>query len=111
MGIGVVVLTETKFVDDQYPKTAVGYTIMCYKAASCAQGGVTLVWKEDGLKFEVKLGLFHGLNTLTFQLVTGDEQFYIVRMYIPPIERGGWRIYSKRQRRARGAANCSLWGT
>ncbi len=39
---------------------------------------------EDNLKFEVELVLFHGPNTLTFQLATGDEKFYVVGMYIPP---------------------------
>jgi hypothetical protein len=84
MGIGVAVLTETKFVDDRYPKTAAGYTVMSSKAASCSQGGVALAWREDNLKFEVKLVLFHGPNILTFQLTTRDEQIYIVRTYIPP---------------------------
>ncbi len=73
MGIGVAVLTETKFINNQYPNTAVGYTIMCSKVASCAQGGAALVWKEKVLRFEVKLVLFHGPNTLTFQLMMGDE--------------------------------------
>jgi hypothetical protein len=84
MGIELAIMTETKFVDDRYPKTAAGYTIMCSKAASCAQGGVALMWKENNLKFEVELVLFHGPNTLTFQLTTGDERFWIVGTYIPP---------------------------
>jgi hypothetical protein len=54
MGIGVAVLMETKFVDDRYPNTAARYTILCFKAASCAQGGVALVWKEKDLRFEVE---------------------------------------------------------
>jgi hypothetical protein len=45
---------------------------------------VALAWREDDLKFEVELVLFHGLNTLTFQLTMGDEQIYIVGTYIPP---------------------------
>ncbi len=28
--------------------------------------------------------LFHGPNTLTFQLTTGDKQIYVVGTYIPP---------------------------
>jgi hypothetical protein len=84
VGIGVAVLREMKLVDDQYPKTTAGYTIMCSKVASCTQEGVTLVWKENVLKFKVKLVLFHGLNTLTFQLTMGDEQFFVVGTYIPP---------------------------
>jgi hypothetical protein len=47
MGIGVVVLMKTKFIDNQYLKKAAGHTIMCSKAASSAQGGVALVWKEN----------------------------------------------------------------
>ncbi len=82
--IGVAVLTETKFVDDRYPKTATGYTIMSSKAASCSQGGVALAWREDNLKFEVESVLFHGPNTLTFQLMTGDKQIYVMGTYIPP---------------------------
>jgi hypothetical protein len=60
MGIEVAVLTETKFVDDWYPKTAAGYMIMSSKEASCSQGGVALAWRENNLKFEVKSVLFHG---------------------------------------------------
>jgi hypothetical protein len=43
MGIGVAVLTESKFVDNWYPKMAAGYTVMCSKIASCAQGGVAFI--------------------------------------------------------------------
>jgi hypothetical protein len=84
MGMGVAVLTETKFVDDRYPKTATGYTIMCSKAVSCTHGGVALMWKENNLRFKVKLVLFHGQYTLTFQLMMGEEQLYVIGTYIPP---------------------------
>jgi hypothetical protein len=43
------------------------------------------MWKEDDLKFEVKLVLFNnGTYILMFQLITGDKQFYVVGAYIPP---------------------------
>jgi hypothetical protein len=58
MGIGVVVLTEKKIVGDWYPKIATGYTIMSSKAASFAQGGMALLWRENNLRFKVKLVLF-----------------------------------------------------
>jgi hypothetical protein len=48
MRVGLAVLTETKLVDDRYPKTASGYSIMSSKAVSGHQGGVALMWKEDG---------------------------------------------------------------
>jgi hypothetical protein len=57
---------------------------MSLKVASCSQGGVALAWREDNLKFEVKLVLFHGPNTLTFQLTMEDKQIYVVGTYIPP---------------------------
>jgi hypothetical protein len=63
---------------------AAGYTIMSSKVVSCSQGGMALTWREDNLKFKVKLVLFHGPNTLTFQLTMGDEQIYVVGIYIPP---------------------------
>jgi hypothetical protein len=84
MGIDVAVLTVTKFVDNWYLNMAAGYTIMCSKATSCTQGGVALMWKENNLIFEVKLVLFHGPNTLMFQLTMEDEQLYVVGTYIPP---------------------------
>ncbi len=84
MGIGVVVLTETKFVDDRYPKMVAGYTIMSSKAVSIAQGGMTLAWRENGPSFEVESVRFYGPNTLTYQLKSGDEQIYAVGTYIPP---------------------------
>ena len=40
MRVGLVVLTETKLVDDRHPKTASGYSIMCLKTVSGHQGGV-----------------------------------------------------------------------
>ena len=58
MRVGLAVLTETKLVDDRHPKTASGYTIMCSKAVSGHQGGVTLVWKEDDPQFTVESVLF-----------------------------------------------------
>ncbi len=84
MRIGVGVLTKTNFFDDWYLKTATGYMIMSSKVASCSQGGVALAWRENKLKFKVKLVLFHGPNMLTFQLTMGDEQIYVVGTYIPP---------------------------
>ena len=69
MGVGLAVLTETKLVDNQQPKTASRYAIMCSKAVSGHQGGVALTWKEDDPKFEVESVLFNnGPNIVTFQV-------------------------------------------
>ena len=103
MGVGLVVLTETKIVTDRYPKTASGYSIMCSKAVSRHQGGVTLMWKEDDPKFEVESVLFNnGPNIETFQVTTRDERFYVIGVYIPPdcnkevdALRGAWEACSQ----------------
>ncbi len=84
MGIGMAVLTETKFVSNQHPKMAAEYTIMSSKVASCTKGGVALAWRENDLSFEVESVMFYGPNTLTFQLKMGEEQIYVVGTYIPP---------------------------
>ncbi len=90
MGIGLAVLIETKNIDNRHPKAASGYTIMCSEAASAHQGGATLLWVEDDPRFEVKSVQFqNGLNIMKFQVVTGNEQFYIVGVCIPPSCMGG----------------------
>jgi hypothetical protein len=61
-----------------------GYKIMSSKAASSAQGGVALAWRENNPSFEIKLVRFYSPNTLTYQLKIGDEQFFSVGTYIPP---------------------------
>ncbi len=72
MRVGLVVLTETKLVDDRHPKTASGFSIMCLKTLIGHQGGVALMWKED-----------NGPNIVTFQVTMGDERFYDIGTYIP----------------------------
>jgi hypothetical protein len=110
MGIGVAGLTETKFVNDWYPNTAVGYTIMSSKVASCSQGGVALAWRENDLKFKVKLVLFHGPYMLTFQLMTRDEQIYVVGTYIPPKLHEGGGGYSQRSGGVPGGVQTACHG-
>jgi hypothetical protein len=61
-----------------------------------SQGGVALAWRENDLKFKVKLVLFHGPNMLTFQLMMRDEQIYVVETYIPPKLHEGGGGYSQR---------------
>jgi len=90
MGVGLAVLMETKLVDDRHPTTASEYTIMCSKAVSGHQGGVTIMWKENDPKFEAESVLFNnGPNIVTFQVTTGDEQFYVIGIYVPPDCRKG----------------------
>ncbi len=52
--------------------------------ASPHQGGIGLIWREDHNGFEVKTVRPLTPNLMSFQLVTGNERFYIMEIYIPP---------------------------
>jgi hypothetical protein len=71
-------------MDDRYTKFTSGYKIISSKATSHNQGGIALLWKESHQFFEVEAATVVTLNLMTFQLVTGYEQFYIMGIYIPP---------------------------
>jgi hypothetical protein len=43
LGVGCVVLTETKLTNEQYPKLVSGYWVISSKAVSPQQGGVALL--------------------------------------------------------------------
>jgi len=84
MGVSLAVVMETKIMDARYTHLTSGYKILTSKAASHNQGGIALLWTEDHQGFEVESAKFLTSNLLTFQLVTGDEQFYCMGVYIPP---------------------------
>ncbi len=54
--------------------------------ASHKQGGIALLWKENCGEYKVELVHVVVPNLLTFQLVTGNEQFYYMGVYIPPTD-------------------------
>ncbi len=53
------------------------------------RGGIALLWKEDHQGFEVESAKIVTPNLLTFQLVTGDERFYCMGVYLPPADTMG----------------------
>ena len=90
MGVGCAVLTETKLTDDWYPKFVSGYRVISSKAASPHQGGVALIWKEsEDQGFLVEAAHIVSPNILTFQLITGDERFFVIGAYIHPADTTG----------------------
>jgi hypothetical protein len=89
MGVGLAVVTETKITDAHYTRLASGYKILASRAASHNQGGIALLWKENHQGFEVESAKFLMPNLLTFLLVTGDERFYCMGVYIPPTDTMG----------------------
>jgi hypothetical protein len=84
MGVGIGILTKTKVIDNWYSKSLLGYRVLVLKAASPHQGGIGLIWREDHDRFEVEAIRPLTPNLMSFQLVTGDERFYVMGIYIPP---------------------------
>ena len=84
MGAGCCILTKTKLTEDRYPKFVSGYRVIASKATSPRQGGIALLWEEGHRDFEVEAVQVRTSNLLTFQLVTGEERFFVLGAYIPP---------------------------
>jgi hypothetical protein len=83
MGVGIGILTKTKVIDNRYSKSLLGYRVLVLKAASPHQGGIGLIWREDHDGFKVEAVRPLTPNLMSFQLVTGDERFYVMGIYIP----------------------------
>jgi hypothetical protein len=91
MRVGCCVLTETKLTDDRYSKTSSGYCVILSKAMSPKQGWVALLWEERHQDFEVEAVTIVSPNLLRFQLVTGEERYFVMGAYTPPpLTRRGW---------------------
>ncbi len=57
------------------------------KAASAHQGGVALLWREsEDQGFLVEAAHIASPNILTFQLVTGEDRFFVIGAYTPPAD-------------------------
>jgi hypothetical protein len=89
MGVGCAVLTKTKLTDARYPKYIQGYHVIASKATSPQQGGIALLWTSGHQDFEVEAVKIASPNVLTFQLITGGVQFFVIGAYIPPTDTTG----------------------
>ncbi len=84
MGVGIGILNKTKVINNRYAKSLSGYRVLTSKAASPHQGGIGLIWREDHNGFEVEAIRPLTPNLMSFQLITGNERYYIMGIYIPP---------------------------
>jgi hypothetical protein len=90
MGVGCAVLTETNLTNDRYPWFVQGYQVIASRTTSPQQGGITLLWREsENLGFLVEAVSIVSPNVLTFQLVTGGVQSFVMGAYIPPTDTTG----------------------
>jgi hypothetical protein len=90
MAVSCAVLTETKLTDDQYPKFVQGYHVIALRATSPQHGGIALLWRESEHQgFLVEAVNIASPNVLTFQLITGGVQYFLMGAYIPPADTTG----------------------
>jgi hypothetical protein len=69
MGVGCMVLTETKLTDDRYTIYVLGYQVIPSKVASPGE-----LEDQGFLVEEVHIA---SPNILTFQLITGEDRFFV----------------------------------
>jgi hypothetical protein len=84
MGVGIGILTKTKVTNNQYLKSLWGYQVLISKATSPHQGGIGIIWRDDHNGYEVKAVRPLTPNLISFQLVMGNERYYVMGIYIPP---------------------------
>jgi hypothetical protein len=112
MGVGCAILSEMKITNDRYTRMTSGYKVLSTKAPSKNQGGIALLWQPDHEGFEVEATQVVTPNLITFQLVTGDEQYYAMGTYLPPTTRGGEATtFGRLGKHARPTAAPSSWAT
>ncbi len=104
-------LKKAKLTDDRYPKLISGYSVIASKAASPHQGGIALLWENEHPDFEMEAVKVCTPNLLTFQLVTGEERYFVMGVYIPPLTRRGWKTFASPGTLAPKIVNRCCWGT
>ena len=76
------------------------------RATSPQQGGIALLWTAEHQHFEVEAVNIVSPNMLTFQLVMGGVQFFVMGAYIPPADTAG--VDDLCDAWAKCPANCKL---
>jgi hypothetical protein len=83
-GVGCCVLIKTMLPNNRYPRTISGYQVILWRVMSPQQGGLALLWEEGYWDFEVEAITIVSPNLLTFQLVTGEDQYFCNRSVHSP---------------------------
>jgi hypothetical protein len=83
MGVNFGILLETKLTKEVYTRWSSSYHTQATHAPSAWQGGISLFSRASDL-YEVKEVEMRGPNVLSFLLVSGATQYYIMGCYVPP---------------------------
>ena len=90
LGIDIVVITETKFDNEKYPRLASGYEIYATKAPSNRRGGVAFAVRKDrGDSWEVEDLSIDSGNVISCTLVSGEQRTRLIGVYLSPTEYEG----------------------
>ena len=82
--INLAVLTETRFHNDIYTKSYLGYEVVGTTTTHQNQGGVALVFQEEPDGWSVESIRKHGPNVISCELVIGDTRTPLIGAYLPP---------------------------
>ena len=89
VGVDVAVLQETKITDPEFvTRSFEGYSILAAAADSDRRGGVALLVRENNA-FTIENERARGPNVISFELLSGEERWYVVGCYLPPSDKGG----------------------
>jgi len=80
----IALLTETKLCGDRYARQGHGYSVFASDAASCAQGGVALVWKTKGQHWMLEGMRAVSANVISATLVSGTQRWLLIGAYLSP---------------------------
>jgi hypothetical protein len=92
MGISMGIFTKTKQIDNTYPTSTQGYTIIATTVKNNHQGGIALLHETAAASFILEGTCQFDLNIIRTILVTGLRWWIVIRIYIPPSEMDGSTI-------------------
>ena len=81
--IDCVILQETKLTNRFYTQEARDFWVMSKEAPSAHRSGVAIFYPEAD-HFAIKELRLHGLNVISFQMVTGRCWWHVMGCYISP---------------------------
>ena len=84
--IDFAVITETRFPNDIYPRSFLGYTVTATQTTVANQGGIAFVYKdnEPNSGWSLESIQKHGPNVMSGIIVIGDCRTPVIGAYIPP---------------------------
>ena len=102
MNLGV--LQETKLKKCIYTRDSSSYKVVATDAPITHSVGVAIFYRTAD-HFSVEAFQVHGANVISFQLASGDRQWFIVGCYVPPDDASTTEdIVTAIEKRPRGAA-------